>query len=286
MVGAFPALLALCAINQGFDPNMFGKGGPACKAYTCSKGFVPVPKRPLRLKSPGCHGFGMSMFSANQGKDGKEDALLGCCNLRHACYGICGASKARCEKDFKKCTEDTCKAITNEEDKKSCDSSASIHVMSASFGGCTQFDAAQRNSCDCVKKGKAEKRRHQSLNDFYKKHNKDKLGDVDKLWEKHGKKDAWKFAKFMNKLVAKYPKAIKHETTKEQQMYDDILKGNYKAPDSGSDSNKPEAGKESGTDSKAGEEAESDDADEAEFINDADTDEVMDLDENAGHDEM
>ena len=62
------------------------------------------------------------------------------------------------------------------------DSSASIHVMSASFGGCTQFDAAQRNSCDCVKKGKAEKRRHQSLNDFYKKHNKDKLGDVDKLW--------------------------------------------------------------------------------------------------------
>ena len=81
MVGAFPALLALCAINQGFDPNMFGKGGPACKAYTCSKGFVPVPKRPLRfvvlshlhrltlvvinlrLKSPGCHGFGMSMFS-------------------------------------------------------------------------------------------------------------------------------------------------------------------------------------------------------------------------------
>jgi hypothetical protein len=71
------------------------------------------------------------------------------------------------------------------------------------------------------------------------------------------------------------------------RRYDDILKGNYKAPDSGSDSNKkPEAGKEGGTDSKAGEEAESDDADEADFINDADTDEVMDLDENAGHDEM
>ena len=33
--------------------------------------------------------------------------------------------------------------MTNEEEKKSCESSASIHAMSAQFSGCKQFDDAQ-----------------------------------------------------------------------------------------------------------------------------------------------
>ena len=123
-----------------------------------------------RDRDSGCHGFGMSMF---QGGGKGDDALLPCCNLRHACYSICGSSKARCEKDFKKCNEGICAAIADAEGKKSCESTAGIHSMSASFGGCKGFDDAQAQACDCVKKGsKAEKRRKQSLTDFYKKHNK------------------------------------------------------------------------------------------------------------------
>ena len=53
----------------------------------------------------------------------------------------------------------------------------------------------------------------------WQKHNKEKVSDVKKLHEKHGKKDAWKFAKLITKLVAKYPKAIKSIKTKEQKMW-------------------------------------------------------------------
>ena len=70
-------------------------------------------------------------------------------------------------------------------------------------------------------------------------------------------------------------------------MYDEILKGNYKAPEGGGDragagDKKPEQSSTSGETTT--EESSDADADEAAFINDADADEVMDLD--SGHDEM
>jgi hypothetical protein len=226
----------------------------------------------------------MNMFS---GKADEKDTLLGCCNQRHACYQLCGASKKSCEKAFKTCCDDTCAAVEEAESKKSCESSASIHSMSAQFGGCQQFDDAQSKACDCVKEKKAPKRREQSLTDFYKKHNREKLEEVEKLHEKHGKKDAWKFAKLMTKLVAKYPKAIKHEKSKEQAMYDDILNGKFK------DENKEGGGgggfggdREEPKQDKAEKVVEEEQPVEEESLF-GDDEEVMDLDDEAGeHDEM
>jgi hypothetical protein len=45
-------------------------------------------------------------------------------------------------------------------------------------GGCKDYDAAQAASCDCVKSDRAEKRRLQSLKDFYKAHDADNLSKV------------------------------------------------------------------------------------------------------------
>jgi len=276
----FSAAWVLLASAQNFNfDGMGGGNSPSCKSYSCSKGFVPVPKRPMKLSSPGCHGFGMSMFSAAD--KGKHDPLVGCCDLRHACYGICGSSKKRCEDDFKKCSDAACAAVVDAEEKKSCEQTSSIHAMSASFGGCKSFDDAQKSQCDCVAKDRAAKRRKQSLTDFYKKHNKDKLEDVEKLWQKHGKKDAWKFAKLLGKLVATYPKAVKSIKTKEQQMYDEILKGNYKNEGGGGD--KKESSNSEGGAPKAEQKMD-------ESYESATTDEdveILDLDlEEDGHDEM
>ena len=56
------------------------------------------------------------------------------------------------------------------------------------------------------------------------------------LAEKHGKSDAWKFSRLMVRLAGKFPKSIGHKKTKEQQMMDDIMSGNFdknKGPDGG-----------------------------------------------------
>ena len=46
--------------------------------YKCSKGFEPVPKRPLKLSGQGCNGMGGGMvMSMGDSGDGPMEA---CCN--------------------------------------------------------------------------------------------------------------------------------------------------------------------------------------------------------------
>jgi hypothetical protein len=100
-------LLVGCADAQfgGAGDNMFGGPPTNCKAYSCSKGYSPVPKRPMMLNSAGCSGMGgMNMFGGGMGGKQDEKAIVPCCDVRHACYQICGSAKARCDKEFKKCT--------------------------------------------------------------------------------------------------------------------------------------------------------------------------------------
>ena len=70
--------------------------------------------------------------------------------------------------------------------------------------------------------------------------------------------------------------------------YDDILKGNYKAEGGAAKNNGGDKTPEETTASseESGGEESGNDEDEAAFINDADADEVMDLDDGDGHDEM
>lgn len=97
-----------------------------------------------------------------------------------------------------------------------------MNEMMLSFGGCKEFDAAQRAFCTCVTQDKVEPQRKRALKAFYKKHVTDTKADVPALFKKHGK-DAAKFAKLMNKLVKKYPASVKVVKSKQQQMMDDIL---------------------------------------------------------------
>jgi hypothetical protein len=75
------------------------------------------------------------------------------------------------------------------------------------LGGCREWDSAQARACQCVDEDNAVKRRTKSLEDIYKKVNKDKLSDVPALAKKHGT-SASKFSKLVVKLIRKYPRLI------------------------------------------------------------------------------
>ena len=215
-----------------FDGANFGGGAP-CKPYSCSKGFGAVPKRPMALTSQGCHGMGGSMFSGMGGQGGakpSEALLTPCCDQFHACTQICGAPKTRCDKAFKKCIADGC-ATLGDAAQKECDQTGNLHVMMVQLGGCKKYEEAQAAACDCVKEGRVHKRRVQSLSDFFKKHNGDKMGNVPKLCKKHGEADGWKFSKLMGRMVGKYPASIKKVQSREQAMMDELMKGGSLDPE-------------------------------------------------------
>jgi len=161
-------LLSLCValLLAGANGQFEGLGGGTCKSFKCTEGKVPVPKRPMQLTSPGCGGGlgSMAMFSP---ADATDPAVVDCCNQRHACLGICGASKKRCEESFKKCATDACETMEDEEAKNTCQSSAELHVLFAGMAGCAHFDKSQSAACNCVDEEKATEDREQSLADFY-----------------------------------------------------------------------------------------------------------------------
>ena len=182
-----------------------------------SKGKIAVQKRPLKLESTGCSGLGggMQMFSADKTDDGPVGV---CCDARHACIQMCGASRATCDAAFEKCANATG------------DSSASLHILSVKIGGCTAFDAAQAKACACVDTDKAALAREKVLSDFYGKHNKEKKADVPELAKKAD--NAKKFVALLTKLVGKYPKAIKRVKDPQQAWMEEMMKnaGDGKPP--------------------------------------------------------
>lgn len=81
------------------------------------------------------------------------------------------------------------------------------YVTMSKIGGCREWDAAQAQACQCVDEDNALRRRTQTLEDIYKKVNKDKVKEAGKLAKKVGS-TAEKFSKALLKLVRKYPKLI------------------------------------------------------------------------------
>ena len=119
LVTAAALLLLCCQHAHAFDMpggGIPGMGGEKkCAPFRCSSGHGAVPRRPLRLTSQGCHGFGMSMYSGmGGGGDDAKSGLKPCCDLLHACYGVCGSPKARCDRNFKKCSKEACAAAATD----------------------------------------------------------------------------------------------------------------------------------------------------------------------------
>lgn len=167
--------------------------------------------------------------------DEKDKEILPCCDLRHACLAICGASKKRCETEFKTCTDVACAAIADPEEAKRCSSSASMQTMMAGLNGksCQDFNEAQMAACSCVDTAKAPKRREQTLTDFYTKWGGETKTEVkEKVAKLAAKSDTpAKFAKLLGKLVAKFPKSIKKVKDPQAEYMENLMKGiNKDAP--------------------------------------------------------
>lgn len=226
-------LAAMClartagAMDFGGIPGM---GGGTCRSYGCTKGKVPVPQWPVRYTSTGCSGIGGGMVMSMGGGEDDGPIVERCCDLRHACYQVCGTSKAACDKQFKKCTDDACEkqpllpATYPGGEEKNCSSTVSLKVMMAQLGGCKDFDAGQAKGCSCVKPESEEKERKRTLSKFRTKF-AGKAGNVEKLMEKYG--DSKKsFAILMMRLVDKYhPKSVKKVKDPKAAQMEEMMKG-------------------------------------------------------------
>jgi len=199
------AVSAVLQVQADMPPNLGGMGAKNCPSIKCSKGYEAVQKRPMLVKSMGCSGFGGGMMMM-QNKADTDVAVTKCCDQKHACYQTCGAKKKVCDEVFEKCQKRVCGRKMGTA-KENCEKDAQIQTMMAQFSGCKTWDEKQRASCDCVKAKRAPKRREQTLADFYKKHNKEKIGSAAGLAKKLN--TGTKFAKVLTKLFSKYPKSIK-----------------------------------------------------------------------------
>jgi len=226
------ALQARAQFGDGFGGGGgFGKATP-CPAYSCSSGAVALPKVGFRVSSPGCGGMGMNIMSmdSHTRKPG-DDQLKSCCDIRHACFAVCGSSRVNCEAAFGKCTKKACAFLPEGgEAKKGCDQAANMHTLTANLGGCKPFEEAQAANCQCVVEKKAERHRARVISAFYKKHNKEKNSDKKskELAKKHSSTS--KFSKLMMKMIKKYPKSIKKVQDPQQKMYEDMMQRAKDAP--------------------------------------------------------
>ena len=94
--------------------SSFNAPSANCRSYTCKGGkkYLAVPKGKSKYKSSGCKSNGISMFDVNQ-MAGRKDPVTQCCDLRTACFSICGVSYKYCEKEFKKTDHCSANQIAN-----------------------------------------------------------------------------------------------------------------------------------------------------------------------------
>jgi len=193
------------------DMPDFGKP-KVCTHLRCPRGHSAVQKPLPRFESAGCNAVGgggaMTMFSP--GSSESDGPVSGCCDRWHACYQICGSNRQQCDDAFKKCGEDACARIVNDDDaKKKCDTKMSVSAMMLQVGDCRQYDVAQRNACQCVGSHRVGEYRKEVLRSFYMKYAPSALDEerVKMLAEKADTRE--KMAGLFQKLVAKYPKCIR-----------------------------------------------------------------------------
>jgi len=230
--------LELCFVSSTILNVVFAQfdqfgGAQICPAFSCpKKDEVPVSKWPLKLSSTGCHSLssgGMNMMQFNQ--PGKADEVITpCCDVYNACLQICGMSNVFCAKDAETCFDATCKAIKDKGDDEMHDQCTKDIVMKkimVQFGskGCANFEAGQKQNCQCVKEADVEAKRKKTLHGFYKKFNPDNTNKVDALMAKAT--DSKKFAGLLYKLVSKYPKAIMKMKDPQQKLMEEVMSGKF-----------------------------------------------------------
>lgn len=225
----FILLLSVCIVFELGAGQSFNAPSPNCKSFSCKggKNYLAVPKGKTKYKSSGCKSNGISMFDVNQ-MQGRKDPVTECCDLRTACFSICGISFKFCEKEFEKCSATVCHRELDPSKKEACTRSANLYKMTMKLGGCKNFNDLQQANCDCViGESRLEKKRLKALSTFYKKHKKEFANDNEKLKnlvKKHGVNNN-KFAKLIYKMVRKYyPKSISVVMDPQQKMYEEILK--------------------------------------------------------------
>ena len=218
------ATILSSAVTAQFEG--FGGGEPKfCPPFRCPKGQEAVPTWPLRLESPGCSGMGggMQIMSPGSEKDGANDPQGRCCDLRHACLQTCGAMKAFCDEEFKKCSQAACDNIDDADEKKTCESGAQVNQLMVQLdNNCANYDAAQRGHCECVAADQAPAKRERVLRAFYKKYNPEAVDKVPALVLKAD--TPAKFVGLLLKLYQKYPAVIKKIKDPQQEYMDRIMK--------------------------------------------------------------
>ena len=222
-------VVIVCIVFELAAGQSFNAPSPNCKSFSCKGGkkYLAVPKSKSKYKSSGCNSNGISMFDVNQ-MQGRKDPVTECCDLRTACFSICGISFKFCEKEFEKCSATVCHRELDPSKKEACTRSANLYKMTMKLGGCKNFNDLQESNCDCVLgESRLKKKRFKVLSTFYKEHKKEFANDKEKLkklLKKHGVNNN-KFAKLIYKMVRKYyPKSIKVVMDQQQKMYEEILK--------------------------------------------------------------
>jgi len=205
MIGA---LFLLCIALKTSSMAASDGGNPfdrPCPNFSCRKrGVTAVPKAPYEFTSSGCAGMnggGGMMVSLGSESDGPE-VYESCCDEWHACYQVCGVSKAVCDEGFKECTKEVCK------DDEDCTKSADLKALLMQFSGCQTFDAKQKAACSCVPDDKVAGARESATKAFYERCAPDSVDKAAGLAAKADK--IGKMAALLRKLIRKYPKCIKH----------------------------------------------------------------------------
>jgi len=203
----------------------FPNEDPICHPFRCPSGTASVLKKNFQFTSTGCSAGQGGMMMGNNNPRANEK----CCDLKNACFQICGITKDHCERMFEKCSLQVCDEMKDPTAAAECEKDLSLQKMMTKFGGCQSYDAAQGSSCECVKKDDAPKRRKQALQRFYEKYVPDSVHKVDSLAEKVD--STKKLAGLFTKLIGKYPKCIKSVEDPKKKYMDDIINGRINVDD-------------------------------------------------------
>ena len=186
------------------DDNDEKKGDPfstdqPCVPHRCADGYELLPVWPIDYTSGGCNAMS-GLVNVKYSPNAKDnDPMNGCCNMRTACYQVCGMPKRYCDETFDKCGQTACDGHPHPE---GCQKTTSLHLMLGKMGNCDLFRKAQHENCRCVPFPDATKERTKFLRKFYTTHNPDSVHKVQGIVAKT--ETSTKFAAVLFKLVQKF----------------------------------------------------------------------------------
>ncbi|RHY34357.1 hypothetical protein DYB32_000995 [Aphanomyces invadans] len=120
--------------------------------------------------------------------------------------------------------KDKCALEPTADLQKSCETTAELYAMGPNLMGCPAFTAGQKEACECVDAGKADKLNRERLEHFLAHQAKDGAAeDVDGLLAKYKGKEPVMFLR----LLTKYPDAItlkKARVSEHAKMFEALKK--------------------------------------------------------------